>query len=88
MKTWLSTSVLALRSSMAGVMISMSSFPNAPFSPACGLSPQTAMRGAAPCFLRWQNVSNRRPTLTISEVLSDSGTVESGTWIVTSATVS
>ena len=38
----------ARAASMAGMMISISSRPNRPPSPACGLSPATPMRGARP----------------------------------------
>jgi hypothetical protein len=70
----------------AGAIISISSRPNLPDSPACGFKPATAMRGEFFDRERRKSASNK-PIRTISDCLSALETLPSGTWIVTSATV-
>ena len=68
---------------MAGAMVSTSSLPNRPPSPACGLSPATAMRGFGwphKAALRWVM---RRVSSTLSNVTC-SMAWRSETWMVTS----
>ena len=72
---------------MAGVMRFFSSWPNCPFSPAWGLSPATAMRGARPrrrCRKAWSSF----PVRMISSVRSKCGTSRRGRCAVARTTVS
>src|SRR5437867_971013 len=70
----------------AGIMMSISSRPILPDSPACRFNPATAMRGGF--FDRQQRKSaSNKPTRTISDCLSALETLLSGMWVVTSATV-
>src|SRR5947199_170124 len=77
---------IADSSETAGFMISISSRPILPDSPACGFNPATAMRGGF--FDRQQRKSaSNKPTRTISDCLSALETLLSGMWVVTSPTV-
>lgn len=69
---------------IAGEMISISSRPNAPSSPACGLSAATAMRGGVkPASRSAACVSFSAPT--IASTVSSDGICAIGTWDVTRA---
>ena len=73
-------------SRMAGAMISWSSWPNRPSSPAWGFSPHTAMRGPSrPSRLSRSAVSSA--TRTILWKLIFWGTSRRGKWVVTNVTL-
>ncbi len=72
--------------SRAGAMISFSSVPIRPFSPACGLSDNTAIRGFCTPKSRRKERSRRVSLSTISSLVRASGTLETGVWTVARAT--
>ena len=78
----------AASSSMAGAMTSASSLPIRPPSPACGLSPATAMRGAA-MPKSWASAAAVIRTVSMSRArVSARGTAESGMCTVVGTTLS
>ena len=69
-----------------GVITSSSSRPRCPSSPAWGLSPHTAMRGAAMPNRRRRSPSRIRSTRVSPSAVMASATRRSGRWVVASAT--
>ena len=68
----------------AGAMMSISSRPKLPLSPACGLSAATAMRGGEKPAAAMAACVSSSP-LTIAGMVSSPGTAARGTWLVTRA---
>ena len=69
-----------------GSMTSISSRPRWPDSPACGLSPATAMRGRTTPNFDFRSASRMRITSSSSAGVIASATSRSGRWVVASAT--
>ncbi|MNN41622.1 hypothetical protein D3C81_1557520 [compost metagenome] len=76
----------ARRRARVGSMISISSRPRWPPSPACGLRPQTRMRGLAMPNLLCRSPCRMRATRARRSAVMASATSRSGRWVVTSAT--
>ncbi|KAG1076989.1 hypothetical protein G6F40_017204 [Rhizopus arrhizus] len=70
---------------MAGSMMSMSSRPNLPPSPACGFRPATATRGFSMPICRQARSASRMAVSSASGVMREM-TSASATWMVTSST--
>ena len=73
---------------IAGAMISISSRPICPASPACGLSPLKTIRGAARPKRRLKSASTISPVSISNSRVMRRGTCASGTWIVAGTTAS
>ena len=74
------------RARTAGPMISISSRPRAPPSPACGLRPAKASRGAVMPKLRHRPRAVARPLATTKSIDNIPGTAETGIWVVIGTT--
>ena len=74
------------RAAMAGAIVSISSRPTVPLSPACGFRPATARRGEARPKSSRSADAVTRPAATIASTVSAAGTAESGICTVTGTT--